>query len=264
MWRAMKVTCQNISKTYISRHGHVPALNRVSLECRDGEFLCIVGPSGCGKTTLLKIIAGLIEPTEGKFSLQGNGASDLPAAAMVFQGHGLFPWMTIIDNICYSLEAKKVPKNERYRSAEPLIEKIGLANFRKHYPHQLSEGMKQRAGLARALVSGAGMLLMDEPFASLDAQMRLVLQEQLIEVHSEFGKSVIYVTHDIEEAILMGDRILLMTHRPGYIKSEIKIDLPRPRDKQGVFAGEIVRIKNEIWSQIKEEVQKSMELPYEP
>jgi NitT/TauT family transport system ATP-binding protein len=257
----MKVICRNISKTFATRKGQTPALDNVNLECADGEFLCIVGPSGCGKTTLLKIIAGLVKPSEGDISLEGDAAPVLQPAAMVFQGHGLFPWMNIVDNVCYSFEVKNVSREERYRRADPLLEKIGLSKFRKHYPHQLSEGMKQRAGLARALVSGAPVLLMDEPFAALDAQMRRILQDQLMEVHRELGRSIIYVTHDVEEAILMGDRILLMTHRPGHIKNEFRIGFPRPRDAGGEFSAEILKIKNDIWGQIKEEVEKSMELP---
>jgi ABC-type nitrate/sulfonate/bicarbonate transport system ATPase subunit len=164
--------------------------------------------------------------------------------------------MNVIDNVCFGLETQKISKKDRYRMAMPLIEKMHLAGFIKNYPHQLSSGMKQRVGLARAFVSGAEILLMDEPFASLDAQMRAILQEELLNIQREYQKSVIYVTHDIEEAIMLADRIILMTARPGQIKQEIKVNLSRPRNVNGEHASEFVRMKNEIWRQIKEEVEK--------
>jgi ABC-type nitrate/sulfonate/bicarbonate transport system ATPase subunit len=208
---------------------------------------------------LLRIIAGLLQPTNGKISYEGTQAQDGPTTALVFQEHGVFPWMNVRDNVCFGLEARGINKSDRYRAAMPLIEKMGLASFIKNYPHQLSSGMKQRVGLARALVSGADILLMDEPFAALDAQMRLILQEQLLNIHKEYHKSVIYVTHDIEEAILLGDRIIVMTARPGRIKAEIKVNLNRPRNVNGQNASEFIKMKTEIWGQIKEEVERAME-----
>jgi NitT/TauT family transport system ATP-binding protein len=255
----MKVNCHQVSKLFKSRNGDILALENMSFQTEEQEFLCIVGPSGCGKTTLLRIIAGLLRPTNGKISYEGARAQDGPATALVFQEHGVFPWMNVIDNVCFGLETRGLNKSDRYRAAMPLIEKMGLAAFVKNYPHQLSSGMKQRVGLARALVSGADILLMDEPFAALDAQMRLILQEQLFNIHREYHKSVIYVTHDIEEAILLGDRIIVMTARPGRIKAELKVNLNRPRNVNGQNASEFIKMKTEIWGKIKEEVERGME-----
>jgi NitT/TauT family transport system ATP-binding protein len=228
----------------------------MTFQTNEQEFLCILGPSGCGKTTLLRIIAGILQPTEGKITYEGTKERNGPATALVFQEHGVFPWMNVIDNVCFGLETQGISQKNRYRMANPLIEKMGLTGFIRNYPHQLSSGMKQRVGLARAFVSGAEILLMDEPFASLDAQMRLILQEELLNIQREFQKSVIYVTHDIEEAIMLADRIILMTARPGQIKKEIKVNLSRPRNVNGEHASEFIRMKNEIWNQIREEVEK--------
>ena len=228
----------------------------MTFQTNEQEFLCVLGPSGCGKTTLLRIIAGILQPTEGEVIYEGAKDNNSPVTALVFQEHGVFPWMNVIDNVCFGLETQKISKKDRYRMAMPLIEKMHLAGFIKNYPHQLSSGMKQRVGLARALVSGAEILLMDEPFASLDAQMRVILQDELLNIQREYQKSVIYITHDIEEAIMLADRIILMTARPGQIKQEIKVNLSRPRNVNGEHASEFIKMKNEIWRQIKEEVEK--------
>ncbi|MFQ5924494.1 MAG: ABC transporter ATP-binding protein [Dehalococcoidia bacterium] len=254
----MRVHCHQVSKLFKTRNGIIAALSNVSFRTEEQEFLCILGPSGCGKTTLLRVIAGLLEPTTGRISYEGTRSQDDPATALVFQEHGIFPWMNVVDNVCFGLEMRGMAKRDRHRMAMPLIERMGLAGFIKNYPHQLSSGLKQRVGLARALVSGADMLLMDEPFAALDAQMRLVSQEQLLKIHKEYRKSVIYVTHDIEEAILLADRIILMTGRPGQIKDEIRVAFPRPRDLNSENASEFARMKMQIWSQIKEEVERGM------
>ena len=255
----MKISCEGISKIYEARDEAVLALQGVTFQTREQEFLCILGPSGCGKTTLLKIVAGILKQSDGHVEFSGVPPQNGPSTALVFQEHGIFPWMNVIDNVCFGLEMRGVSKEERYRKAIPFIEKIGLASFVKSYPYQLSSGMKQRVGIARALVSGAEILLMDEPFAALDAQMRLLLQEQLLELYREYNKSVIYVTHDISEAILLGDRILLMTCRPGHIKTEIRIPFSRPRCLDIDNTEEFAWIKAEVWKQIKGEVEKSLE-----
>jgi NitT/TauT family transport system ATP-binding protein len=252
----MRINCHQVSKLFKTRNGNILALENMTFQTNEQEFLCILGPSGCGKTTLLRLIAGILQPTEGKITYEGTKGRNDPATALVFQEHGVFPWMNVIDNVCFGLEIQKISKKDRYRMANPLIEKMGLTGFIRNYPHQLSSGMKQRVGLARAFVSGAEILLMDEPFASLDAQMRLILQEELLNIQREYQKSVIYVTHDIEEAIMLADRIILMTARPGQIKREIKVNLSRPRNVNGEHASEFIRMKNEIWIQIKEEVEE--------
>jgi len=255
----MIVNCHQVSKLFKSRNGVISALKNVSFYQDEQEFLCILGPSGCGKTTLLRIIAGLLEPTTGTVTCEGTRSQDGPPTALVFQEHGVFPWMNVINNVCFGLEMQGMAKKDRYRITIPLIQKMGLVSFTKNYPHQLSLGMKQRVALARALVSGADILLMDEPFAALDAQMRLILQEQLLEIHRDYRKSVIYVTHDIEEAMLLADRIILMSARPGQIKDEIRLPFARPRDINAEDASEFVKIKMEIWRQLKEEVERSVE-----
>lgn len=255
----MRINCHQVSKLFETRNGVISALENVSFQTEEQEFLCILGPSGCGKTSLLRIIAGLLPPTTGKITYEGTKSQDGPPTALVFQEHGIFPWMNVINNVCFGLEMRGVAKRDRYRKAMPLIDRMGLTSFIKNYPHQLSSGMKQRVGLARALVSGADILLMDEPFAALDAQMRLISQEQLLEIHREYRKSVIYVTHDIEEAMLLADRIILMTARPGQIKDKIKVPFTRPRNVTGENANKFVKMKMEIWSQIKEEVERGME-----
>jgi len=257
----MRIQCQHISRQFKNRHGEILALENVSFETQENEFLCILGPSGCGKTTLLRIIAGLLEPTSGRVTYECSASSSNQATALVFQEHGIFPWMNVIDNVCFSLERKRIPKKDRYAMAMSLIERMHLAGFVQSYPHQLSSGMKQRVGLARALVSGADVLLMDEPFAAVDAQMRAILQQEVLEIQKEFCKSVIYVTHDIEEAVLLADRVLLMTSRPGRVKDEIEITVDRPRSMHEQHAKELVDIRSQIWRQIKEEVEKEPFLP---
>jgi NitT/TauT family transport system ATP-binding protein len=255
----MRVHCRNVSQLFRTRNGSVPALEDVSFSTDEREFLCILGPSGCGKTTLLRIIGGVLEPTSGQVDCDGSSSQEGPATALVFQEHGVFPWLNVIDNVCFSLETRGVARKARYARAMPLIERVGLSAFIRNYPHQLSAGMKQRVGIARALVSGADVLLMDEPFAALDAQMRLISQEQLLEMHGEYHKSVIYVTHDIDEAIVLADRIILMTAHPGRVKEEIRVDLPRPRRMDGRDAGEFVNLKARIWGMIREEVERGLE-----
>lgn len=255
----MRVNCRRISKVFESKNHAVPALKDISFRTEEQEFLCILGPSGCGKTTLLRIIAGVLQPTSGTVIIEGVISDDRPATALVFQEHGIFPWMNVIDNVCFGLETRRISKAERYHTATPLIEKMGLAGFSRSYPHQLSSGMKQRVGLARALVSGAAILLMDEPFASLDAQMKLILQEKLLDIHREYHRSVIYVTHDIEEAILLADRIILLTGRPGQIKYEIRVPFARPRNLDIENTEEFIKIRAELWKQIKEEVERGLE-----
>jgi len=257
----MRIECSHISKTFQTRNGSILALDNLSFSSEEQEFLCVLGPSGCGKTTLLRIIAGVVEPTSGSASCQGSRLQDGPSTALVFQEYGVFPWMNVINNVCFGLEMKGVKRGERYRMAMPLIERIGLAGFVKNYPHQLSSGMKQRVGLARAFVSGAEILLMDEPFAALDAQMRLIMQELLLDMKKESGKSVIYVTHDVEEALALADRIILMTRRPGRVKDEIRVPFARPRELNGEKAGTFMSMRTRIWGQIREEVERSVELP---
>ena len=257
----MRFECQQLNKTYQTRNGVVPALEDMTFSVSEREFVCFVGPSGCGKTTLLKLIAGLMEPTSGRIIFSAEPTDGRLRSALVFQEHGLFPWMTVLDNVAFGLEMQGMRRGERRDRARAFVEKVGLAHFVGSYPHELSVGMRQRVGIARAFVSDAPILLMDEPFGSLDAQTRLVLQEELLRLWKEEQKSVVYVTHDIEEAVLLGDRVLVMTGRPGSIREEIPIPLARPRDLSAREQPEVSEIEWHIWKMLEEEVRKSLWIP---
>jgi len=259
MWaKSMEFECQHLSKAYQTRNSVVPALEDVTFSVREQEFVCIVGPSGCGKTTLLKLIAGLLQPTSGRIVFGAGRANDRPQSALVFQEHGLFPWMTVLDNVAFGLEMRGVAREERRRRAQAFVERVGLAHFAESLPHELSVGMRQRAGIARAFVADTPVLLMDEPFGSLDAQIRRVLQQELLRLWKEHRKLVIYVTHDIEEAVLLGDRVLVMTGRPSSIREEISIPLSRPRGLSTRAQPEAKEIRRHIWKLLGDEVKRSL------
>lgn len=258
---ATMIECQHLCKSYQTRNRVVPALDDVTFAVSEQEFVCIVGPSGCGKTTLLRLIAGLLEPTSGEIIFREESSVSRPRTAMVFQEHGLFPWMTVLDNVAFGLEMQRVVRQERNSRARSFIEKVGLASFADSYPHELSVGMSQRVGIARAFVADAQILLMDEPFGSLDTQTRLVLQEELLRIWKDYQKLVVYVTHDIEEAILLGDRVLVMSGRPGRIREDIPIPLGRPRDLSARDDYEVTEIKWHIWNMLEAEVRNSLWIP---
>jgi NitT/TauT family transport system ATP-binding protein len=223
-----------LSKKYTSQGAAVPALVDINLTIAPGEFICLLGPSGCGKSTLLKIIAGLIPASSGTITINGapiNGPG--PERAVVFQDYALFPWMSVRDNIEFGLEARKVPAAQRREISAKLLGVVGLSDFAERYPHHLSGGMKQRVSIARALAVNPSLLLMDEPFGALDAQTRQTLQDELLRIWREYNKTVIFVTHSIEEAIYLSDRIVVMTARPGRIKEVVTLSEPRPRDMTG-------------------------------
>jgi NitT/TauT family transport system ATP-binding protein len=206
----------------------VVALEAITLDVTPGEFLILLGPSGCGKSTLLQIIAGLEEPTRGEIRVgERNGGQKL--TSMVFQEYALFPWRTVMENVVFGPEVRKVPRTEREATARRLIELVKLAGFETRYPHELSGGMRQRVALARALANDPAVLLFDEPLAALDAQTRRVLQDELARIWAETGKTFIYVTHSLPEAVLLGTRIVVMTARPGRIKRTLDVKLDRPR-----------------------------------
>ncbi|RKX70129.1 nitrate ABC transporter ATP-binding protein [candidate division WOR-3 bacterium] len=213
--------------------GPVVALENLNFECREGEFLCIVGPTGCGKTTLLRLIAGLELPTQGKITIREKVVSDInKEATLVFQQYSLFPWRNVIDNIGFSLEVKGVEKSKRYQRAKELISLVGLDGFERAYPYELSGGMQQRVAIARALAYGSPVLLLDEPFGALDERTRHRLQEELLAIWEKERKTIIFVTHNIDEAIFLASRILVMRDRPGRIEEEIVVSLPRPRNRR--------------------------------
>jgi NitT/TauT family transport system ATP-binding protein len=255
----MSLECRNVSLTFRSRTGgDVSALENVSLRLTTEEFVCLVGPSGCGKTTLLKIMAGLLKPTLGRVDFGPGVTNGRPRNAMAFQEHGLFPWMSVLDNVSFGLRMRGTPKPESRERAQAFIDQVGLTRFTKSYPHELSVGMRQRAGIARAFVTDPEMLLMDEPFGSLDALTKQVMQEELLRIWSEHRKLVVYVTHDIEEAVLLSDRVLVMSGRPGRILEEIAIPLPRPRDLMDREQQEIIRIKRHIWEILESQVRRNL------
>ncbi len=231
-----KITLQQLSHHYpAASGGALAALQGLNLTIRDGEFICLLGPSGCGKSTLLRLLAGLEKPTAGALTISHND-DQRPAQAMVFQGPSLFPWRTVLDNVAYGLEigagGPPLPRPEREERARLRIAQVGLARFADSYPHQLSEGMRQRANLARALTVNPAILLMDEPFGNLDEQNRLLMQTELLQIwqHSQQSTTVVFVTHSIDEAIVLADRIVILTPRPGQIDAILTVELPRPRD----------------------------------
>jgi len=254
----MGLSCERIRLEYPAHGGSVLALDDTSFSVGREEFVCIVGPSGCGKTTLLKIIAGLLRPTSGEISVQSSSNNGKPQNALVFQEHGLFPWMSVLDNVGLGLQFHGVQRSDRHARSMVFIEQFGLSAFAGSYPHELSVGMRQRVSLARAFVMDPDVLLMDEPFASLDALTKVVLQEELLRIWKDHRKQVIYVTHDIEEALLLGDRVLVMSGRPGSIRKEIEVPLARPRNMHDRADPEIVSRKEEIWRILEQEVRKSI------
>ena len=254
-----KIVVRDLSKTFRTRKATVTqALAGVSLEIDDGEFVCIVGPSGCGKTTLLRIMAELETPSTGTVEVRRSGARDRPLHAMVFQEHSLFPWLTVLDNVAFGLEMRGVPRAERIDRAGAFIRMVGLDNFRGHYPHQLSGGMKQRASLARAFVNDPEVLLMDEPFAALDAQNKVLLQEELLRIWEQNRKTVVYITHAIDEALLLGDRVAIMTGVPGRIKEILDVTFERPRDVVETKAlPRFTELTVHIWRVLESEVRRA-------
>jgi NitT/TauT family transport system ATP-binding protein len=254
--RGAAIAISKLRKEYASAAGNVLALDDVDLAIAPGEFLCIVGPSGCGKSTLLRILAGLDKQTAGTITLDAQGWA--VENAMVFQESGLFPWMTVAANVNFGLMTRGVPKADAAERVQAALKLVGLSKFRDHYPHQLSGGMRQRAAIARAFVTDPGVLLMDEPFAALDAQNRTILQTELVRIWEQTGKTVVYITHSIEEALLLGDRTVIMTAQPGRIKRVIDVPFARPRDLIALSASpEFGKLKLDIWRVLEEEVMRA-------
>jgi NitT/TauT family transport system ATP-binding protein len=252
-----KVTVSHLTKTYNS--GKVVALQDVSFEVQPYESLCILGPSGCGKTTMLRLLDCLIPRDGGEILLEGEPVTAPRAdVAMVFQHFGLFPWKNLEENIAYGLALRGRAKQDVESIIKRYIRLVGLEGFEKSYPYQLSGGMQQRAGLARALAVNPSLLLMDEPFGSLDAQTRETLQEELSRILEQERKTMLFVTHSIDEAIYLGDRILLMTPRPGRIREILSVEIPRPRDISQVKADfQAVRLRAYIWERLKQDAEQN-------
>ncbi len=259
----------NSGKRRNKKTGDFLALDNFSLSVKEGEFIAVVGPSGCGKSTLLDIVAGLSSPRSGSISIDGKVVTgpDLDRG-FVMQGYALFPWRTVIKNVEFGLELKHVPKKTRVELAKRYINLVGLDAFENHYPYELSGGMKQRVAIARALAYDPEVLLMDEPFAAVDAQTREVLQDELINIVGKTNKTVIFVTHSIDEAVLLADRVVVMTCNPGKVKEIINIDLPKPRSNSSLHeAQNFEEIRHYIWGLLQnhreegDEVYKEEEAP---
>jgi NitT/TauT family transport system ATP-binding protein len=256
-----KVWLRGISLSYKSNHGsRLLALDDINLKVSPGEFVCVVGPSGCGKSTLLHLIAGLQSPTSGTMMVDdklvdGPGTDRI----LIFQELGLFPWLTVGANVEFGMKMKGISKTERHEKIQYYLRLVHLSQFKDSYTHQLSGGMRQRVALARALATEPDVLLMDEPFAALDAQTRDLLHDELERIWAETGRTIIFVTHNVREAVRLGDRVVLFTFRPGRVKREITIDLPRPRQLEDVTVAKAAR---EILDDLREEINRSIESEY--
>jgi NitT/TauT family transport system ATP-binding protein len=237
------------------------AVDNVSLDIAPGEFFMIVGPSGCGKTTLLRILAGLEQATSGAIEIDVPAGSGRPENSMVFQGDSILPWMTVWQNAAYGLRMRNVPAKTIKDVVSHYLDRTGLTRFAGYYPHQLSGGMRQRVAIARAFANDPQILLMDEPFSALDAQNKLLLQEELLRIWDEHKKTVVFITHSVDEAVLLGDRVMVMTAQPGRLKQFVPIPLARPRnfiELQG--APEYGDLVHRIWTNLRDEVQRAREI----
>jgi ABC-type nitrate/sulfonate/bicarbonate transport system ATPase subunit len=252
---AVILSIRGVSRSFVSRHGETKALQATDLDVAENDFITILGPSGCGKSTLLRIVAGLDHPSSGEVLLDGRRIGG-PGAdrGMVFQSYTLFPWLNVLDNVCFGLRERGLPRARQVEIARSFIQKVGLAGFERHYPKQLSGGMQQRTALARALANGPRILLMDEPFGALDHQTRELMQELLLGIWEAQRKTVLFVTHDIDEAVFMGSRVVVMSARPGRIKLGREVPLPHPRHYSVKTSPAFAELKAELTEHVRAEV----------
>jgi NitT/TauT family transport system ATP-binding protein len=249
------VRIERVNKVFRSDGREVVALQDFSLDIRQGEFVCILGPSGCGKSTLLNAIAGFSLPTSGRLIANNKEVSSPgPDRAMVFQEYALFPWMTVAENVAFGLEVKRLPKAVVLSKVDALLEKLQLSDFRDRFPRDLSGGMRQRVAIARALALDSPMMLMDEPFGALDALTRSTLQDELLRIWMEFKKTIIFVTHSIQESIYLADRVVVMTYRPGTVKKIVSVGSPHPRDMTSPW---FIGLQQELTHMVMEEQMRS-------
>ena len=254
---AARIEARAIRKEFDTQAGLVTALDDVTLTVEPGEFCVIVGPSGCGKTTFLRMLAGLETPSSGELIVTGSGAQT-PSNAMVFQGRSVFPWLTVRQNIAYGLKLRGSARNDRRSTTDRLLGVIGLTKFADAFPHQLSEGMRQRVAIARALAVDPDLLLMDEPFGALDEQTRLLLQEELLRIWEQTGKTVVFITHSIDESLTLADRIVIMSAHPGRVKDIIEVPFARPRELTAVRSDpEFASLFSHVWGSLRDEVIKA-------
>ncbi len=250
----VKVKIDNVVKTYQGRNGEVVALNGVSLDIRENEFICVVGPSGCGKSTLLNNIGGLDTPTSGHIYVDGKEVTGpSPERGIVFQQYALFPWLTVEQNVAFGLKLQKKSKEEIQEITQKYLKMVQLEQFAKSYPKELSGGMKQRVAIARAYAVNPEVLLMDEPFGALDAQTRTQLQTELLETWEKEKKTCFFITHDVEEAIILAQKVVIMCARPGRVKEIVDIDIPYPRTQETKMSPRFLELKNYIWGQVYQE-----------
>jgi NitT/TauT family transport system ATP-binding protein len=249
----------NIVVRFETTEGAISAVDDVSFDVRPGEFLSVIGPSGCGKSTLFNVIGGLLSNNQGTVRVDGETISGPhKSIGMVFQEESTFPWRTVVDNVAFPLELIGMPKNRRIERARHFIALVGLNGFENRFPGELSGGMRQRVSLARTLASEPKILLMDEPFAALDEQTRLLLGDKVLQIQQQLKQTTLLITHNITEAVQMSDRILVMTYRPGKVKRIVDIDLPRPRTSEIVGSEAFGRYVAQIWSDLREEASRGM------
>ena len=257
--RNIKVKIDGVRKVFNGRSGEMGALNGINMDILDNEFVCVVGPSGCGKSTLLNIIAGLMEPTSGNVFVDGKKVQGTGVErGVVFQQYALFPWLTVKKNVEFGLRLKNLPEDEIEEIAMKYIRMVDLEKFTNAYPKELSGGMKQRVAIARAYAVNPEVLLMDEPFGALDAQTRTQLQSELLKTWQEERKTCFFITHDVEEAIILAQRVVIMSARPGRIKEIVEIDIPYPRTQETRMDPTFIELKNFIWSRV---YQEYLEIP---
>ncbi|RKJ00678.1 ABC transporter ATP-binding protein [bacterium D16-54] len=249
-----EIEIQGVTKSYETREGSFLALEEVNLDVEKNEFICVVGPSGCGKTTLMNIIAGLNPPSTGTVKVRGELVTGPgKGKGVVFQQYALYPWLTVEKNVEFGLRMKGVEKEKRREIAQKYIKIVGLEKFAKSYPKELSGGMKQRVAIARAYTTGPEVLLMDEPFGALDAQTRAQLQENLLNTWQQEKKTCFFITHDVEEAVLLSTKVIIMSAGPGRIREIVDVHLPYPRDQETKLTPEFNELKNQIWNKVYKE-----------
>jgi NitT/TauT family transport system ATP-binding protein len=238
--------------------GTVKAIDDISFEVRPGEFISIIGPSGCGKSTLFNIIGGFVDDYEGTMTIDGQAAIGRRSVGTVFQEESTFPWRTTLQNVAFPLEVSGVPKKAREARARELINLVGLSGFEANYPAEMSGGMRQRTAIARTLAYDPKILLMDEPFAALDEQTRLLLGDKVLQIHQQLKQTALLITHNITEAVQLSDRVIVMTYRPGRLKRIVDIDLPRPRTSEIVGSARFGALVGSIWDDLREEANRGM------
>jgi NitT/TauT family transport system ATP-binding protein len=248
-----KIAARDVERRFSTAEGDLDALGPFSVDIDDGEFVCIVGPSGCGKSTFLRIVAGLIRPSKGSVEIRTRGSRN--PTAMVFQEYSIYPWKTVLENVRFGLDVAGVRKREGNDRARSYLAKLGLADRERARPDTLSGGMKQRVSIARALAVEPEILLMDEPFAALDAQLRTVLQEELLHLWQSDQRTVVFVTHSLDEALLLGDRVVVMSARPGQLLASVNVPFDRPRAPEIRATAEFARLQAELWDLLRHEVE---------